>query len=146
MIKLYARALDSGIFVFWDDDNECNEYELSLYLINKEQKIKLCNVKVESGFHYYSFVNIAPGDYEIVISVIGKNETLQAEKKQFRVISSIEKMMELGAMIDEINMTETRIRDELKVLKDILIEPSDYIDAHSHALAKCEINNEIRTL
>ena len=46
-MKLYNRLLMEGVFLFWDDDNECDYYLINTYINQLDKKIKikeyLCN-------------------------------------------------------------------------------------------------------
>ena len=57
-MKLYNRLLMEGVFLFWDDDNECDYYLINTYINQLDKKIKIKEEKIDGKTRCYSIDKI----------------------------------------------------------------------------------------
>ena len=101
-MELYRRIIDEGIFVFWEAEKNYN-YELSIYINNVDQKIRLVNLKIEQGINYYSLKNIGSGNYEIELNVYDGNKLIETVTKEVTLVSNNQRATELLEKLDDIS-------------------------------------------
>ena len=72
-MKLFTRLIDSGVFVFWSEEEGDATFNLKIRIAVGDEKITLVDLNPSMGQNYYSFDRVGSGDYEIELNAFRNN-------------------------------------------------------------------------
>jgi len=93
-MKLFTRLIESGVFIFWSDDENDTIFNLKIRITVGDKKIILVDMNPAVGQNYYSFDRVGSGEYEIELNGFRNNTLYQTEIKNIKIISSVERGVE----------------------------------------------------
>ena len=102
-MKLYNRLLMEGIFLFWDDDNECDYYLINAYINQLDKKIKIKEEKIDGKSHCYSFDKIGNGEYFFELTSYKNDKPIEKGDKSINLSSASAQISELYQKLEHID-------------------------------------------
>jgi len=60
-MKLFTRLIESGVFIFWSDDENDTIFNLKIRITVGDKKIILVDMNPAVGQNYYSFDRVGSG-------------------------------------------------------------------------------------
>ena len=109
-MKLYNRLLMEGVFLFWDDDNECDYYLINTYINQLDKKIKIKEEKIDGNTHCYSIDKIGNGEYFFELSSYKNDKVLDKVDKTVNLSSLSAQISELYQKLEQLE----KINNELQ--------------------------------
>lgn len=124
-MKLFTRLIDSGVFVFWSEEEGDATFNLKIRIAVGDEKITLVDLNPSMGQNYYSFDRVGSGDYEIELNAFRNNVLYQTETKKVKIISSVQKTEEtmetLLQGVTTINNNIYSIGTDINELQNLLL-------------------------
>ena len=109
-MKLFTRLIDSGVFVFWSEEEGDATFNLKIRIAVGDEKITLVDLNPSMGQNYYSFDRVGSGDYEIELNAFRNNVLYQTETKKVKIISSVQKTEEtMETLLNGVTAINTNI-------------------------------------
>lgn len=124
-MKLFTRLIDSGVFIFWSEEEGNATFNLKIRIAVGDEKITLVDMNPSAGQNYYTFDRVGSGEYEIELNAFKNNVLYQTETKKVKVISSVQKneetMETLLQGVTAINTNIYSIGTDINELQNILL-------------------------
>ena len=111
-MKLYTRLIESGAFIFWNEDEKDATFNLRIRILVGDKKVELVNINPTAGQNYYSFDRVGSGEYEIELNAFENNSLYQTEIKNVEISSTVEKNVEnFHALIGSLAVINENIKN-----------------------------------
>lgn len=125
-MKLFTRLIESGVFIFWSEDEKDVMFNLKISIVVGDKKVKLVDMNPNVGENYYSFDRVGSGEYEIELSAFRNNTLYQTEIENINVISPVQRDVEnfhtLIGSLTVINNGISNIDNNIIDLYNLLLE------------------------
>jgi hypothetical protein len=125
-MKLYTRLIESGIFIFWSEDEKSATFNLKIRIAVGDKKVTLVDMSPTIGQNYYTFDRVGSGEYEIELNAFENDKLYQTEMKNIKINSPVERAAEnfhtlLGGLA-EINENIKNIQFDTSRTKNNIID------------------------
>ena len=158
-MKLYTRLIESGIFIFWNEDEKNATFNLKIKIVVGNEKVTLVDITSTIGQNYYTFDRVGSGEYEIELNAFENDKLYQTEMKNIKVNSPVERaaenfhtllggLAEINANISSVERntsnTDSNVIDLYNLLlkiKDALTDPRTIVSIERQT---AEVRRKIR--
>ena len=93
-MKLYTRLIESGLFIFWSEDEKSATFNLKIRIAVGDKKVTLVDMSPTIGQNYYTFDRVGSGEYEIELNAFENDKLYQTEMKNIKINSPVERAAE----------------------------------------------------
>ena len=139
-MKLFARLIDAGVFVFWSLDGDETAVNLKIKISVGDEKIALIDINPEMGQNCYSLDRVGSGDYEIELNAYRNGGLCQTETKSIKIISTTQKNEENMQTLKSEMIT---INDNMVAIYNLLVEMNSDMGEINKALTDPEMMKKI---
>ena len=135
-MKLYTRLIESGIFIFWSEDEKNATFNLKIRIAVGDKKVTLVDMSPSFGQNYYTLDRVGSGEYEIELNAFENDKLYQTERKNIKISSPVERaaenfhtllggLAEINENIKNIQFDTSRTKNNIIDLYNLVLEIKD---------------------